>query len=66
MTVSLHLVLEACASWAARRMILLLAIWIGVGFIFRGVATVSAVSDKLLPGRGWEIFFGIRQRARGC
>ena len=40
--------------------ILLLAIWIGVGFIFRGVATtVSAVSDKTLPGRGWEIFFGI-------
>jgi uncharacterized membrane protein HdeD (DUF308 family) len=40
--------------------ILLLAIWIGVGFIFRGVATtVSAVSDKTLPGRAWEIFFGI-------
>ncbi len=40
--------------------ILLLAIWIGIGFIFRGVATtVSAVSDKTLPGRGWEIFFGI-------
>ena len=40
--------------------ILLLAIWIGVGFIFRGVATTaSAVSDKTLPGRGLEIFFGI-------
>ena len=40
--------------------ILLLAIWIGVGFIFRGVATaVSAISDSTLPGRGWEIFIGV-------
>jgi len=40
--------------------ILLLAIWIGVGFIFRGVATaVSAISDPETPGRGWEIFIGV-------
>jgi len=40
--------------------ILLLAIWIGVGFIFRGVSTaVSAISDPDMPGRGWEIFVGI-------
>jgi uncharacterized membrane protein HdeD (DUF308 family) len=40
--------------------VLLLAIWIGIGFIFRGVATtVSAISDPGLPGRGWNIFFGI-------
>lgn len=40
--------------------VLLLAIWIGVGFIFRGVATtVSAISDPELPGRGWAIFIGI-------
>jgi uncharacterized membrane protein HdeD (DUF308 family) len=40
--------------------ILLLAIWIGVGFIFRGVATtVSAISDPTLPGRGWSIFVGV-------
>jgi uncharacterized membrane protein HdeD (DUF308 family) len=39
--------------------ILLLAIWVGIGFIFRGVATaVSAISDPTLPGRGWEIFIG--------
>ena len=39
--------------------ILLLAIWIGVGFIFRGVATsISAISDPALPGRGWQIFLG--------
>jgi uncharacterized membrane protein HdeD (DUF308 family) len=37
----------------------ILAIWIGVGFIFRGVATMSAaISDPTLPGRGWNIFVG--------
>lgn len=40
--------------------ILLLAIWIGVGFIFRGVATsISAISDPHLPGRPWQIFLGL-------
>jgi uncharacterized membrane protein HdeD (DUF308 family) len=40
--------------------ILLLAIWIAVGFIFRGVSAVAAaVSDKQFPGRGWTIFFGV-------
>jgi uncharacterized membrane protein HdeD (DUF308 family) len=40
--------------------VLLLAIWIGVGFILRGVATtISAISDPALPGRGWSIFFGV-------
>jgi uncharacterized membrane protein HdeD (DUF308 family) len=37
-----------------------MAIWIAVGFVFRGVATtVSAISDPTLPGRGWNIFVGI-------
>jgi uncharacterized membrane protein HdeD (DUF308 family) len=40
--------------------VLLLAIWIGVGFVFRGVATaVSAISDPTLPGRGWNVFVGV-------
>jgi uncharacterized membrane protein HdeD (DUF308 family) len=40
--------------------IILLAIWVGVGFIFRGVATsISAISDPHLPGRGWQIFLGL-------
>lgn len=40
--------------------ILLLAIWIGIGFIFRGVATtISAISDPGLPGRAWSIFVGV-------
>jgi uncharacterized membrane protein HdeD (DUF308 family) len=40
--------------------ILLLAIWIAVGFIFRGVSTTAAaIGDRLFPGRGWAIFFGV-------
>ena len=40
--------------------ILLLAIWIAVGFIFRGVAAVaSAFSGPRFPGRGWAIVFGV-------
>jgi uncharacterized membrane protein HdeD (DUF308 family) len=40
--------------------ILLLAIWIAVGFTFRGVATTaSALSEPGLPGRGWMIFAGV-------
>ncbi|KLO28007.1 HdeD family acid-resistance protein [Mycobacterium haemophilum] len=40
--------------------VLLLAIWIGIGFILRGIATtVSAISDPALPGRAWSISIGI-------
>lgn len=44
----------------------LLAIWIGIGFIFRGVATtMSAISDPTMPGRIWEIFLGILSLVAG-
>jgi uncharacterized membrane protein HdeD (DUF308 family) len=40
--------------------ILLLAIWIGIGFTFRGVTAVAlAAGDRGFPGRGWAIFFGV-------
>ena len=40
--------------------VLLLALWIGIGFIFQGVAaTALAISYRDLPGRGWHIFFGV-------
>jgi len=41
--------------------LLLLAIWIAIGFIFRGVATVATAVGELkgTPGRGWNIAFGI-------
>lgn len=44
----------------------LLAIWIGIGFIFRGTAlTVTAFSDAALPGRGWQIFVGVMSLLAG-
>ena len=38
----------------------MLAIWIGVGFVFQGVtATMLAIEVPGLPSRGWYIFVGI-------
>ncbi|MVU82699.1 HdeD family acid-resistance protein [Nocardia sp. ET3-3] len=38
----------------------LLALWIGITWIFRGTAVlVAAMSDAAVPGRGWQILFGI-------
>ncbi|MGV0874378.1 HdeD family acid-resistance protein [Mycolicibacterium sp. XJ879] len=54
------LILAVLCFRSLQESILLLAIWIGIGFIFRGVATaVSAISDPTLPGRAWEIFIGV-------
>lgn len=40
--------------------VLLMAIWIAIAFIFRGVATTAAaISHPDLPARGWQAFFGI-------
>ncbi|MBF6353959.1 HdeD family acid-resistance protein [Nocardia higoensis] len=40
--------------------ILLLGLWIGIGWLFRGVALlVAVVSEPALPGRGWQGFFGV-------
>lgn len=54
------LILAVLCFRSIENSILLLAIWIGIGFIFRGVAVaVSAISDPDTPGRGWEIFVGV-------
>jgi uncharacterized membrane protein HdeD (DUF308 family) len=40
--------------------VLLLSLWIGIGFIFQGVTGVAAgVSESDLPGRGWYVTAGI-------
>jgi uncharacterized membrane protein HdeD (DUF308 family) len=40
--------------------ILLLSIWIGIGFIFQGVSEVAAsIGEQKLPGRGWYAVLGI-------
>jgi uncharacterized membrane protein HdeD (DUF308 family) len=54
------LILAVLCFRSLAQSILLLAIWIGIGFIFRGVATaVSAISDPTLPGRVWQIVIGV-------
>jgi uncharacterized membrane protein HdeD (DUF308 family) len=38
----------------------LLGIWIGIGWLFRGVAaTFAALDAPAMPGRGWTLFFGV-------
>ncbi|MEU3823767.1 HdeD family acid-resistance protein [Streptomyces sp. SID486] len=40
--------------------ILLLALWIGIGWLIRGITqTVAAVHDPHMPARGWQVFLGI-------
>ncbi|MET9351036.1 HdeD family acid-resistance protein [Streptomyces termitum] len=40
--------------------ILLLGLWIGIGWLFRGITqTVAAASDPGMPARGWQIFLGV-------
>src|SRR6185437_7031798 len=40
--------------------ILLLSLWIGIGFIFQGISGVAAgIGENDLPGRGWYIAAGI-------
>jgi uncharacterized membrane protein HdeD (DUF308 family) len=40
--------------------VLLLSLWIGIGFTFQGVTGVAAgISESDLPGRGWYVAAGI-------
>ena len=40
--------------------ILLLSIWIGIGFIFQGVSEVAvSIGEQHLPGRGWYAVLGV-------
>ncbi|MET9460929.1 HdeD family acid-resistance protein [Streptomyces canus] len=41
------------------RSILLLALWIGIGWLIRGITqTLAAASDRSMPARGRQIFLG--------
>lgn len=40
--------------------LLLLGIWIGFGWLLRGITQiVTALSSDGMPGRGWVVFFGV-------
>ncbi|MFE8943982.1 HdeD family acid-resistance protein [Streptomyces sp. NPDC007856] len=40
--------------------ILLLGLWIGIGWLIRGITqTIAAAQDSRMPGRGWQILLGV-------
>ncbi|WP_434599130.1 HdeD family acid-resistance protein [Streptomyces sp. A5-4] len=44
----------------AMQSILLLALWVGIGWLFRGITQVVAgVSDESMPARGWQVCLGV-------
>ncbi|MFG3344267.1 HdeD family acid-resistance protein [Streptomyces sp. NPDC048018] len=44
----------------AMQSVLLLALWIGIGWLFQGITqTVAAASDPTMPARGWQVFLGV-------
>ncbi|MFF9143265.1 HdeD family acid-resistance protein [Streptomyces sp. NPDC014861] len=50
----------------ATQSILLLALWIGIGWLFRGITqTVAAASDPAMPARGWQVLLGVVSAVAG-
>jgi uncharacterized membrane protein HdeD (DUF308 family) len=46
--------------------ILLLALWIGIGWLIRGVTQIlAAAHDPTMPARGWQAFLGVVTFAAG-
>lgn len=40
--------------------VLLLALWIGIGWLIRGITqTLAAASDVSMPARGWQLLLGV-------
>ncbi|MED7952424.1 HdeD family acid-resistance protein [Kitasatospora sp. NPDC058201] len=51
---------------SAARSLLLLAIWIGIGWLFRGITQLAAViSDASMPARGWQAVAGVANTLAG-
>jgi uncharacterized membrane protein HdeD (DUF308 family) len=50
-----------CFRNSLRNSVLLLSLWIGIGFLMWGIATVvsSASAPSGVPGRGWGVFLGL-------
>ena len=60
LTGSLCVLLGLISFRGAMESILLLALWIGFGWLIRGITrAVVAASEPVLPYRGWQIFGGI-------
>ncbi|MER7752068.1 HdeD family acid-resistance protein [Kitasatospora sp. NPDC097643] len=51
---------------SAARSLLLLALWIGIGWLFRGITQLAAaISDPAMPARGLQIFAGVANTVAG-
>ncbi|MFF3004269.1 HdeD family acid-resistance protein [Kitasatospora sp. NPDC057940] len=51
---------------SAAQSLVLLAIWIGIGWLFRGITQLAAaVSDPAMPARGWQAFAGAANTVAG-
>ncbi|MFE4970761.1 HdeD family acid-resistance protein [Kitasatospora sp. NPDC056651] len=51
---------------SAVQSLLLLALWIGIGWLFRGITQLAAaISDPLMPARGWQAFAGVANTLAG-
>lgn len=58
-TGALSVLLGLICFRSAAQSLLLLALWIGFGWLLRGITMVAvAVSTEGLPARGWQLFFG--------
>lgn len=58
-TGALSVLLGLLCFRGAAQSLLLLALWIGFGWLLRGIMLVAvAVSTEGLPARGWQLFFG--------
>lgn len=56
---ALSVVLGIFCFRSALESVALLAIWIGIVWVMRGLlSTMAAISDRALPERGWQGFFG--------
>ncbi|MFI0980287.1 HdeD family acid-resistance protein [Streptomyces sp. NPDC021093] len=57
---ALSILLGLLCFRGAMQSLLLLALWIGIGWLFRGITqTVAAASDPEMPARGWQVCLGI-------
>ncbi|WP_051709520.1 HdeD family acid-resistance protein [Streptomyces sp. NRRL S-350] len=51
---------------SAAQSVLLLALWIGIGWLFRGITQLAAaISDPLMPARSWQAFAGVANTLAG-
>jgi len=57
---ALSILLGLLCFRSALTSLVLLAVWIGVGWLIRGIAQiVAAVSDRAMPARGWQGILGV-------